>query len=224
MDEEFGSLAETSAAAKSISGGLEVSQLRDYVEELERRQLKVVQDARLSKEENEQRARDQADVYYYLNKKLDDNYDVIHTMEEQIIREQSEREISESEYEQIIEQLNAKIASDESKYQNKILDLEDKLDIVREYMGKKEEMQQKLDDLTKTLEKERAESHMKCEDMDKRRIQEKAQLKEDFQIELEALKRHHKSDIDSKLSSKAKKSAILNVMYKKELQYQVLYI
>ena len=50
----------------------------------------------------------QADIYYYLNKKLDDNYDTIKNLEEQTINEQLDREISERKYEKMIDELKAK--------------------------------------------------------------------------------------------------------------------
>jgi hypothetical protein len=222
MEEEHGPLASAAPTTRNIGGGLEVSLLREYVEELEAKQLHITQQAELCRAENQVRDKDQADVYYYLNKKLDDNYDVIHTLEEQIIREQSEREISEKEYEQAIEALQGKMAADESRYKSRLLELENKLEQVREYMGQKDEFLGQVEELTGTIQKDKADFAQRYEDLDKARIQEKQQLRNDFNLEMESVKRHHKADIDSKLSDKAKKSKILNTMYKKELKYQTL--
>lgn len=220
--DEIESLASIGIDRKKINGGLEVSLLREYVEDLEKRQMKLAEEAQRSKIETELKTKDQADVYYYLNKKLDENYEIIHNLEEQILREQSEREVSEKEYEQNIEQLNAKIAADEAKNKSKIFDLEDRLEAMRDFIEQKSVMQQKLDELTATLNKERAEFSEKYEMLDKARIQEKRQLRNDFDMELEHVKRQHKEEIDNKLSTKAKRSKLLNIKFKKELSYQTL--
>lgn len=41
---------------------------------------------------------DQNDVYFYLHKKLDDNYDVISALEGQLLTEELERKASEEKY------------------------------------------------------------------------------------------------------------------------------
>lgn len=41
---------------------------------------------------------DQSDVYYYLHKKLDDNYDVISALERQLMVETADREKAETEF------------------------------------------------------------------------------------------------------------------------------
>lgn len=48
---------------------------------------------------------DQGDVYYYLHKKLDDNYDVISALERQLMVETADREKAETEYARQIEEL-----------------------------------------------------------------------------------------------------------------------
>jgi hypothetical protein len=44
------------------------------------------------KVELEQQKADEADIYYYLHKKLDDNYDVIAKLEKQVLTEQTDRQ------------------------------------------------------------------------------------------------------------------------------------
>lgn len=51
---------------------------------------------------------DQSDVYYYLHKKLDDNYDVISALQRQLMVETADREKAEKEYTRQIEELEAR--------------------------------------------------------------------------------------------------------------------
>jgi hypothetical protein len=53
---------------------------------------------------------DQADIYYYLQKKLDDNYNSMSELEVQIIHEQADRERAENAYEHRIKELEAQLA------------------------------------------------------------------------------------------------------------------
>ena len=47
----------------------------------------------------ERQKRDQEDIYYYLNKKCDESFDVIASLEEQLRSEQADREVAEKAYE-----------------------------------------------------------------------------------------------------------------------------
>jgi hypothetical protein len=221
MDFEFETLSSVSAADKKLRGGVEVASLRDYVEELEKKHIALSQYAKSVKEENDLKSKDQADIYYYLNKKLDDNYDTINKLEEQILREQSEREVSEKEYEKTIEQLTAKLAADEAKFKQKINDLQDNVDSLSEFVSQKSDMEKKMKELTKTIESERGSLKSRLDDMEKKCIQDKSKLQRDFDLQLEELKKRHQEEIHDKLSAKAKKTALLNTLYKKELSYQV---
>lgn len=222
MEDDFDTLA--ASANKNIGGGLEVSLLREYVEQLEQQRLAMTQKTAELKAENEQRAKDQADVYFYLNKKLDDNYDVINSLEEQIIREQNEREISEKEYENALEAAQAKLVSEEGRYKSKIFELEDKLEQVRDFVGRRGELEEELSNLKALLENERVDFKERYDQLDRARLLEKKQMRDEFEIEIATIQKNHKADIESKLSRKAKKSNILNTMYKKELKYQVLIV
>ena len=51
---------------------------------------------------------DQSDVYYYLHKKLDDNYDVISALERQLMVETADREKAETEYARQIDELEVR--------------------------------------------------------------------------------------------------------------------
>jgi hypothetical protein len=219
--EEFETLSSTSADKKKVGSGLEVSLLRDYVEELEKKQLKLVEIANETQKENEQRAKDQTDIYYYLNKKLDENYDTIQRLEEQILREQAEREVSEKDYEKTIEKLQQKIQADEAKANSKISDLTEKLEAVNEFILKKSEIEASLQETRAAVDAEKAENDRLKAEMEKRLIQEKRKLRQEFLIELEGVKRLHKTEIDGKLSTRTKRTKIKNAILKQELDYQV---
>ena len=54
---------------------------------------------------------DQADIYYFLQKKLDDNYNNLSELENQILQEQTDREKAEEAYEIRTHELESTLAS-----------------------------------------------------------------------------------------------------------------
>jgi hypothetical protein len=65
---------------------------------------------------------DQADIYYYLQKKLDDNYNNISELELQIVEEQSDRERAEAAFEAKIKDLEGQLSHQKEKYVERFLD------------------------------------------------------------------------------------------------------
>ena len=74
--------------------------LSDTVTALEEGKLSLTLAVKALKEQLEQHKQDARDVYYYLNQKCDNSYEVIATLEEQLLSEQADREIEEKRHEQ----------------------------------------------------------------------------------------------------------------------------
>ena len=82
---------------EAIKAGVDLSvgMMHDVLAEVEEQKKRLLlRIAELTKDKETQHL-DHQDVYYYLNKKLDDNFETISSLEEQIINEQGDREISE---------------------------------------------------------------------------------------------------------------------------------
>eukprot|EP01042_Synura_sphagnicola_P003396 gene3396-4212_t len=128
--------------AKKLSEGLTAGMLRDYVQELEEHKLKLILTIKEYREKYEQQKADQADIYFYLNKKLDDNYEVISKLEQQIMMEQADRENAEKNYEKRIEELKGKLVHEEARYIARVNDLEERLQALKEFGDQKDESKQ----------------------------------------------------------------------------------
>ena len=131
--------------------------LRQMVEELQQTKMSLMLNVKDLQEKLEQQRRDHEDVYYYLNKKCDDNFEVISQLEEQILTEQNAREAAEKGYEKRIEDMKQKFGFEEVKYQSKIADLEDKNQSLKDFGERRDEMEKNLSKLMATLEDERAQ-------------------------------------------------------------------
>ena len=107
-----------------VSDLLTLGALRDDVAVLEDDKAKLLIALQESRDQLKQQKTDQADIYYYLNKKCDESFEVIASLEEQLLHEQSDREVSEKSYESRLEEMRLASSNTESKLQAKISDLE----------------------------------------------------------------------------------------------------
>ena len=80
---------------------------------------------------------DAKDIYYYLHKKLDDNYDVIDSLEKRIIVLKSERERSDELYEKKIAVINKDNEKENARLQTIIKELRDDLHTLTEFKDAK---------------------------------------------------------------------------------------
>jgi DNA repair exonuclease SbcCD ATPase subunit len=211
----------SSQAHKRLIDDVRISILREQMEHLEAERARIIEESRQVKAENQERLQDQADIYYYLNKKLDSYYEMINKLEEMIVREQSEREAVEKDYERTIEKLNAKISSDELKASSKIAELEDKLELSRKFYEQKPVLEAEIADLKVQLSECQEAGRRTSDDWEKRLVLEKRRLREEMEARMDALRASHAEEIERKLSLKTKKTKIANVLYRRELLHQV---
>jgi predicted negative regulator of RcsB-dependent stress response len=106
---------------------LTVNSLRETIGVLEDSKSKLLVSLQEARDQLKQQKADQADIYYYLNKKCDESFEVIASLEEQLLNEQSDREISEKGYESKLEELRIQSSNTEAKLHAKISDLESRL-------------------------------------------------------------------------------------------------
>lgn len=70
---------------------------------------------------------DQSDVYYYLHKKLDDNYDVISALERQLMVEMADREKAETEFARQIDELERRRYEELGPMREKLITVEEQV-------------------------------------------------------------------------------------------------
>jgi len=167
-----------------------------------------------------QQKTDQADIYYYLNKKCDESFEVIASLEEQLLHEQSDREVSEKSYENRLEEMRLASSNTESKLQAKISDLESRLEMLNNFSEMKDELTNKVAALNATLEEERAQFARNFEMAENRYLVEREKLRRTFEAKKEALEKQLEGTVDMKLSGKVRKTQVMNVLIKKELENQ----
>eukprot|EP01031_Cornospumella_fuschlensis_P008685 gene8685-10702_t len=102
---------------KQAEAALTIETLKETIKSLEESKLGLVVTVKELKDKLAQQKDDQADIYYFLNKKCDESFEIIATLEEQLLNEQADREISEKLYESKIEELRVSSSGNEAKLQ-----------------------------------------------------------------------------------------------------------
>jgi hypothetical protein len=213
--------AEVNEKTMKLTDNLTNGMLRDYIADLEQQKVKLLLGLKEYRQKYEQQKSDQSDIYFYLNKKLDENYETITALEEQILSEQADRESQERVLEKRIHTLELENVAMEAKYLAKLNEAEEKLNKLKEFGENKDELDRNLRKLLETLEEERKQFRAMTDEMDRRAVQERERIKKDCIRQFEEYKETLQADADQKLSAKTKKTQAMNAMIKSELTYQV---
>jgi hypothetical protein len=213
---------ELTPEVQKIANDLTNLNLRDFIARLEEQKIRLLLNIKDYKNTLEQAKEDQTDIYYYLNKKLDDNYELIASLETQILNEQADREISEKIFEKKVEELESKAASDEIKANSRINDLEEKLANLREFEDLKKEQDRKLQQLLDTLETERAKFTEATDAMELKTIRERDRMRVEQERVVKELRDKAKDDVLANLDGATLETWKENDRVKQELKYQSL--
>jgi chromosome segregation ATPase len=206
---------------EKVGEALSNSMLKEMINELEETKLKLLLNIQELKEKLALQKDDQADIYYYLNKKCDEGFEVIASLEEQIINEQTEREIAEKMYENRIEEMKAAQSAMEAKLTSKVSELETRLEMLNSFSEEKEESEKTLKVLMAKLEEERTQFRANTESIENRFLVERDKLRKTYDQKYEKIKKELEDSVEGKMSTKTKKTQIMNVIMKKELDSQV---
>lgn len=225
VDEEEKEILITEEAlvkARETTDQLTVLVLKDMVVALNETKLKLLLNIKDLKQQLNQHKEDQADIYYYLNKKCDDAYETISNLEDQLLTEQSDREQSERLYERRISELQNNSFLTENKLQSKIRDLEDKLALLKDFVDKKDESEKLLENLIQTLESERKQFTKNANEIETRFLRDREKLKSEYHKNLQSAKTSMAEQVHEKLSKSTKKTKIINTHLSKELHQQTI--
>ena len=190
--------------------------------------LKAAEDTKLAltlnvkslKDELTQQKSDQADMYYYLNKKCDDSYEVISSLEEQLLTEQADREVSEKMYEQNVEQLQLELAEEEHTLGNKIAKLEKELEGIQKFIAQKGSMEKEIATLKRSLEKERHNCKTVIADMEQQWTLERNRLRKQGEKAVADVRKEYDKGLTDRLAEKTRETMIRNAQIEEEMSFQ----
>lgn len=206
--------------SQHMTDALNNAMLRETIEKLEDQKVKLLLNIKNLVDKLTQQKQDQSDIYYYLNKKLDDNYEVIAALEDQILTEQGDRENAEKGFEKRIEDIQKESCKENHALQTRILDLEEKLQILKQFSSEKESLDESLKELLDTLENERKQYRIYTEDMERKAALDREKVKHEFEQQILQYRADIQQKVDSKLSKAVKNTRNVNDHMVNELRYQ----
>lgn len=207
-------------SGEEVAQALQLSVLQDTIRSLEEAKLKLLLEVKELKDKLQQQKEDQADIYFYLNKKCDESFEIIASLEEQLSNEQSDREIAEKLYEAKLDEARNQAAANEAKLQTRISELENKVEMANSFTTQKAEMEGRIASLEGQLDAERDNLKTTVESLENRFLMEREKLRKSYELKYDQIKKDLEGSLDGKLSKKTQKTQIMNVVMKKELDTQ----
>ncbi|CAM9833495.1 unnamed protein product, partial [Hapterophycus canaliculatus] len=127
---------------------------------------------------------DQSDVYYYLHKKLDDNYDVISALERQLMVETADREKAETEYARQIEDLEIRRDEELGPLKERLMTEEEQLNGLHEAAKNKKEADANRARLEREIEKTESMIENDLNTERRKKLQEKQRIRRQVEDEI----------------------------------------
>ncbi|GMI03714.1 hypothetical protein TrVE_jg3589 [Triparma verrucosa] len=131
---------------------------------------------------------DQNDVYFYLHKKLDDNYDVISALEGQLLSEELERKASEEKYASDMESDMKTFAAEEQVLKESLREVEEKLYGLKDVDDFKSHTEQEMSSLLTDIERERKDHYFLISEMERKAVKLKEIEKQKLLAEMKTAK------------------------------------
>ena len=131
---------------------------------------------------------EQADVYIYLHKKLDDNFDVIASLESKIEELTTDRQRYEQAATRELATTKRTAEQTISGLQQTVEELTDKLEALTEFKEKKDEIEARLAKCLAELEAERELRQSQVAELDRRNVAAKDKLKKEMFLKIKETK------------------------------------
>jgi hypothetical protein len=140
----------------------------------------VVKKHREMEGEVEQQKKDQSDIYFFLHKKLDDNYDIISDLEKQQLTEGIDREEVERNYREEIELDQKEFEAKENEFKEQIRLVDNKLFGLKDIDEFKLSATTEISSLLHAIEEERKEHYQMVSDMERIAVKKKEKKKQEM--------------------------------------------
>jgi hypothetical protein len=211
---------EEQKAAEEKSNMLRTSLYEERIKRLEDENERFCKENKELKLELDQQRADEADIYYYLHKKLDDNYDVIASLEKQILTEITEKDRQKKNFDGTMETVKEANDKKHEEVSARLAEVEETLFTLNEFRDNKEKLEKEQQELQQTLEKEREESKQNIAELERRNVQEKELVKQEMLIKIKETKQNLLSMTEDQLHTTTKRTIMENEQMISELQYQ----
>lgn len=198
----------------------DVRTYHEKIGRLEGRNTDLMRKVSEQKDELEQTKADQADVYVYLHKKLDDNFDVIAGLEARILDLETEKDRIQGNATREIEALTRKLQGEIDELQRENRDLRDNLLALQEFKEHKEAIEATMQQLRADLASEKRHREEEVAELERRNVASKDKLKKEMFMKIKETKKNILSSTEDQLHDTTKRTMAENSQMTTELQYQ----
>ncbi|OQR82821.1 hypothetical protein ACHHYP_15466 [Achlya hypogyna] len=162
----------------------ELSVMNDHMKHLEH-------DNELLKAENNtlkakllQQREDEADIYFYLHKKLDANYEVITQLEGEIESVKAEKAVVEDQYHTEMAVQSEQFSKERKDWAERMESAEGTLQALELFQERKAALEETLEKLQATLAQEKEAHRLQLIEIERRNVQEKERIKKEMLIKI----------------------------------------
>jgi hypothetical protein len=206
--------------SEELVQAMDAKTVGDRIARLEKQNRVLIRKNKLLRAEVDTTNSEQADVYVYLHQKLDDNFEVIATLEAKVVHLETERDKLQAQLKAAAESHANERKALETRMQREIDELQTQLDALVEFKEAKERMEQEIADLRAMLEEERAAHAEEVLDLERRNVAAKDKLKREMFRKIKETKRNILKATEDQLDNMTKRTMAENEQMTTELTYQ----
>jgi len=216
--------AAIAAAAKvqadKIDKELEVSLLLYQLAELKQRYQEACKENTAHSKGSIADTKANKDMEFFLNQKLDDNYNEIDRLEKTLLNLESEKEISDNDWQKRLNQETTSLKTELSAATNELNRVQQELIKLKDFQKKKDTMELQISTMEVELSSVREATAKQLVNLDKRRVREKQQLEQEYKQKIEDAKRDSRARSQAMLHDTTRKAMQDNSRMSAELKFQ----
>ncbi|CAK4690697.1 hypothetical protein LEN26_008704 [Aphanomyces euteiches] len=198
----------------------ELTVMNDHMKTVEKENVILKAENDALKAKLLQQREDEADIYYYLHKKLDANYQVIAQLEGDIEAVKQERDAMDKMFHQQQEETQSAFAKEKKDLTERIESAQDTLHALEVFRERKVELEDTIAAMEATLAMEKENHKKQVLEMERRNVQEKERIKKDMLMKIKENKQNLLARTEDQLDSTTKRTMMENDQMISELQYQ----
>ncbi|ETV70667.1 hypothetical protein, variant 1 [Aphanomyces astaci] len=198
----------------------ELSVMNDHMKAMEGENALIKAENDMLKAKLVQQKEDEADIYYYLHKKLDANYEVIAQLESDIQTVKLERDAMDKAFHIKQDETQDAFAKEKKELTERIESAEDTLHALEVFRERKIVLEDTIAAMESTLAAEKDNHKKQVVEMERRNVQEKERIKKDMLMKIKENKQNLLARTEDQLDTTTKRTMMENDQMISELQYQ----
>lgn len=206
--------------AELLSAKMELSTAKHDLGVKRKENTELLKKTETLKQELEQQKADAKDIYFFLHKKLDDNYGEIDKLEKIKVELTDELEQKTAEFSSELERTNADWQRQVDELKEQIQDQEEELFSLKDYKENKEKIEATMVLLEQHLKEEKEGRQNDIDQLERKMFHEKERIKKEFLIKIKETKQNLLSMTEDQLHTTTKRTIMENEQMTAELQYQ----